>query len=173
MQTAKLLGAGRVAAAGRNEHVLASLPELGADSTIRLDGSQRELAEAFADAAKERPFDVVIDYLWGEPAEALLHSMTRNDLTATQARTRLVQAGESAGATISLRASALRSSRVEILGAGSGSAPPPHMWVPAVSNLLTAVAAGKLRIETEPAPLTAVESVWDRITPGVRTVLIP
>jgi NADPH2:quinone reductase len=173
VQTAKMLGAGRVVAAGRNEHVLASLGKLGADATIRLDGSRQELAEAFAYAAKEQPFDVVIDYLWGLPVEALLDSMTRDDLTPAGRRTRLVQTGESAGATISLRASALRSSRVEILGAGSGSAPPAHMWAPAIENVLHMVAEGKLRIETERAALSAVESVWNKTTPGVRIVLIP
>lgn len=173
VQTAKMLGAGRTVAAGRSQHVLASLPKLGADDTIRLDGSRQELAVAFAHAAKERPFDVVIDYLWGEPVEALLDSMIRTDLMPTGSRTRLVQVGESAGATISLRASALRSSGVEILGAGSGSAPPAHMWAQAVENLLTNVAAGRLRIETDRAALADVESVWNTTTPGRRIVLIP
>ncbi|MDE3198909.1 MAG: zinc-binding alcohol dehydrogenase family protein [Acidobacteriota bacterium] len=173
VQEAKMLGAGRVTAAGRNERVLASLPELGADVTIRLAGSRQEMAEAFARAARERPFDVVIDYLWGEPVEALLDSMTRDDLMPAGSRTRLVQAGESAGATIALRGSALRGSRVEILGAGSGSAPPAHMWAPAADNLLTAVAEGRLRIEIVRTPLADVESVWNRATPGARIVLIP
>src|SRR5258706_16225862 len=37
VQTAKLLGAGRVIAAGRNEQVLSTLHDLGADATTRLD----------------------------------------------------------------------------------------------------------------------------------------
>jgi NADPH2:quinone reductase len=37
VQIAKLLGAGRVIAAGRNEQVLSALHNLGADATIRLD----------------------------------------------------------------------------------------------------------------------------------------
>jgi NADPH2:quinone reductase len=173
VQTARLLGAGRVIAAGRNQQVLASLRERGADATIRLDGSRQELAEAFAHAAREQPFDVVIDYIWGEAVEALLDSMTRDDLRPAGSGTRLVQVGESAGAIISLRASALRSSRVEILGAGSGSAPPAHLWAPAVESLLAAVVEGKLRIDTEQIPVNAVEAAWNRTTPGTRTVLIP
>ncbi len=43
VQIAKILGAGRVVAAGRNEHVLSTLHELGADSTIRLDKPDEEL----------------------------------------------------------------------------------------------------------------------------------
>ena len=43
VQIAKLLGTGRVVAAGRDQNGLAALRELGADATIRLDGTQEEL----------------------------------------------------------------------------------------------------------------------------------
>ena len=48
IQTAKLLGAGRVVAAGRNPQILASLRDLGADATISLDQTGQTLTEAFA-----------------------------------------------------------------------------------------------------------------------------
>jgi NADPH:quinone reductase-like Zn-dependent oxidoreductase len=98
IQTAKLLGAGRVVAAGRNEQVLKTLPQLGADATIRLDKSGRELSEIFAYEAGAKGFDVVIDYLWGPATEALLGALTRTDFSAASSRVRLVQVGESAGA---------------------------------------------------------------------------
>src|SRR5262250_3243013 len=47
IQIAKHLGAGRVVAAGRNEQVLKTLNDLGADATIHLDRPDKELAEAF------------------------------------------------------------------------------------------------------------------------------
>src|SRR5215475_8061448 len=47
LQIAKHLGAGRVVAAGRNEHVLETLPDLGADATIDLGQSDQELTAAF------------------------------------------------------------------------------------------------------------------------------
>jgi NADPH:quinone reductase-like Zn-dependent oxidoreductase len=59
------LGAGRVVAAGRSEHVLSTLHGLGADSTIRLDKPDEELIAAFRREAGEKRFDVIIDYLWG------------------------------------------------------------------------------------------------------------
>jgi NADPH:quinone reductase-like Zn-dependent oxidoreductase len=43
VQTAKLLGAGRVIAAWRNEQVLSTLHDLGADTTIRLDKPGQDL----------------------------------------------------------------------------------------------------------------------------------
>jgi len=76
VQIAKILGAERVVAAGRNERVLSTLLELGADATIRLDRPNQELIEAFRREAGEKGFDVIIDYLWGSPTEALLTAIT-------------------------------------------------------------------------------------------------
>ena len=62
VQIAKRLGAGHVIGAGRNAaRRLGTLSELGADSTVQLDG-----ATAVSDLARAaRDVDVVIDYLWG------------------------------------------------------------------------------------------------------------
>jgi NADPH2:quinone reductase len=174
IQTAKLLGARSVVAAGRNPQILSSLPDLGADATISLDQSQHALTERFAQAAGEKGFDVVIDYVWGTPTEAFLAAITRKDMRPSAGRTRLVQVGESAGPTISLPAAALRSSRLEILGAGSGSAPAsPEVWMEAIQQLLERVAQGSLRIDTERVPLADIESAWNREQHGRRLVVIP
>jgi NADPH2:quinone reductase len=174
IQTAKLLGAGRVIAAGRNEEALRILPDLGADATIRLDKPGHDLAEAFTREAGETGFDVIIDYLWGPPTEALLGAITRRDLKSASSRVRLVEVGESAGPAISLPAAVLRSSRLEILGAGTGSAPAsPEMWVEACRQLMANVASGALRIDTERFLLADVEEAWQRDQHGRRAVIIP
>lgn len=174
IQTAKLLGAGRVIAAGRNEHVLNALNELGADDAIRLDRTGTELSEILSRKAGSEGFDVVIDYLWGPPTEALLHAITRKDFSAASHRVRLVQVGESAGATISLPAAVLRSSRLEILGAGSGNAPASRqVWDEAIQWLLENVARGTLKIDTEQVPLADIASAWEREWHGRRAVIIP
>ncbi len=174
IQTAKLLGAGRVIAAGRNEKVLNSLRELGAHAIIRLDKTGKELSEVFAREAGANGFDVVIDYLWGSPIEAMLGSITQKDFSAASSRVRLVQVGESAGSTISLPAAVLRSSRLEILGAGSGNAPASReAWGEAIQWLLGNVASGALKIDTERVPLAEVESAWGRNWEGRRAVLVP
>jgi len=174
IQTAKLLGAGRVIAAGRNEQVLNTLHDLGADTTIRLDKPGQDLTEAFAREAGDNGFDVVIDYLWGPPTEALLAAIARKDFKPAKSRVRLVEVGESAGTTISLPAAVLRSSWLEILGAGSGNAPAtPEIWVEAIRRLMSHVACGALRIDTERVPLGEVEDAWQRDQHGRRIVLIP
>ena len=174
IQTAKLLGAGRVIAAGRNEQVLNTLHDIGADTTIHLRKPDQDLTEAFVREAGESGFDVIIDYLWGPTTEALLAAIARRDLKPAPSRVRLVAAGESAGPTISLAAAVLRSSRLEILGAGSGNAAAsPEMWIEAVRQLMSNVGRGTLRIDTERVPLGEVENAWNQEQHGRRAVIIP
>jgi NADPH:quinone reductase-like Zn-dependent oxidoreductase len=72
IQIAKLLGAARVIGVGRNERLLGTLGELGADATIQLDQAPDPLKEAYLSEMGIAGFDVILDYLWGEPTEALL-----------------------------------------------------------------------------------------------------
>jgi NADPH:quinone reductase-like Zn-dependent oxidoreductase len=159
IQIAKLLGAGRVVAAGRNEEVLSTLHELGADATIRLGLPDNDLVEAFARQAGETGYDVIIDYLWGRPAEALLSALTRREISMKPSGPRLVQVGNSAGPTISLTAAAVRSAGLTILGGGF---PPFDVFLEAFRQLMARAAAGELRIATEEVPLGEVEQAWKR-----------
>lgn len=170
IQVAKYLGAGRVVAAGRNEHALSALPGLGADSVISLSQSDQALAEAFA---REAPFDVIIDYVWGHPAEVLLRALTGHDLKAEPTPIRYIEIGAMAGPNASVPSEALRSVGLELSGGGGGSvsretivAAFPKMWDLAIS--------GKLRVDVERVPLAEVESAWQRQgTAGRRLVFVP
>lgn len=95
VRVAKLLGAGRVIAAGRNEAVLSTLHDLGADATFKLNRSDQELTEAFA-RELGGGLHVIIDYLWGRLTEALLAAITRREFAAITSEMRPVQVGESA-----------------------------------------------------------------------------
>ena len=173
IQTAKLLGARRIVAAGRNERALSALAELGVDATIRIGDSKTDLVEQFA-RELQNGIDVIIDYLWGAPTEALLAAIVRSDLQQASSRVRLIEVGQSAGAALSLEAAVLRSSRLEILGAGTGNAPAsPEAWIDAIHQMLANLAKGALRIETERVPLAEVEAEWGRERPGRRVVFIP
>lgn len=172
IQIARHLGAKRVVAAGRNEQVLKTLPELGADATIALDQPDQQLIADFVREAARGHFDIVLDYLWGRPTEVLLAALTGHDLKAESSAIRLVEIGEMAGPTISLSAAALRSSGLELYGSGGGSI--PHTAIFETFPQLWALAAsGKLRIETEPVALADVEKVWQREQAGRRVVIIP
>src|SRR5690348_14474836 len=171
VQIAKILGAGRVVAAGRNEQALSTLRELGADATIRLDKSDEELTAEFRREAREKRFDVVLDYLWGRPTEALLKAIAGTEFAMGGSEMRLVEVGESAGPTINLSAAVLRSTALKILGTGGM----PH-WdalKEAFQQVMNHAASGKLRIETERVPLAEIESAWGREAHAYRLVVIP
>jgi NADPH:quinone reductase-like Zn-dependent oxidoreductase len=170
VQIAKLFGAARVVGVGRNERVLARLGELGADATIQLDQGAEALKEAYLSEAGEAGFDVVLDYLWGEPTEALLAAMTKSEFTSGGKETRLVQVGESAGATIKLPAAVLRSTAVTILG--TAGIPPREVLFDAIGEVMKRGASGELRIETERVAGTEIESAWKRAQAGRRVVMV-
>lgn len=173
VQAARHFGAGRVVAAGRNQQVLGMLPELGADATIQLGQPDGALAAAFAAQAGEGGYDLVVDYLWGHPAEVFLASAGHHDAQIRSGRIRLLQAGEMAGQVISLPAAALRSAGLEILGMGTGTMPPMDVITGMLRELLDLLADGKLRIDIERIPLSAVTQVWARDQQGRRPVFIP
>ena len=173
IQIAKHLGAGRVVAAGRNEQILKTLPDLGADAIIALGQPDRELTADFVREASHKHFDIVLDFLWGHPTEVLIDALTGHDLKAESSRIRLVEIGEMAGPKISLSAAALRSSGLEIYGSGGGSSIPHTAIFETFPQLWALAASGTLRIETEPVALADIEKAWQRHQAGRRVVVIP
>jgi NADPH:quinone reductase-like Zn-dependent oxidoreductase len=171
VQIAKLLGAGRVVAAGRNQQVLGTLCDLGADATIQIEKPGQDLKEAFVQQAGDSGFDVVIDYVWGSPTEALLAAITRHEFAAVKSEIRLVQVGEGAGATISLPAAVLRSAPLTIMG--TAGIPAYEILMDAFQQVMTRTAGGELRIDIDKVPLAQVESAWKSDGGGRRIVLIP
>ncbi len=171
IQIAKLLGAGRVVAAGRNPQSLHSLDQLGADATIRLDLPEQELQGAFVREADESGFQVVIDYLWGHPTEVLLSAMTRRTFAAVGTETRLVQVGESAGPTISLPAAVLRSTALTILG--TAGIPGRDVLTDALQRVMSYAGSGELQVDTVSVPLADIATAWEQNQSGRRVVVIP
>lgn len=168
--------AGRVVAVGRNRERLARIGEQGAGDAIALD-EHTDLADAVAQAHHEDPFDLVIDYLWGAPAEQTLRGLAGNDLAAEFRSTRYVQIGEMAGPTISLDGGTLRSAGIELVGQGGGSVPKEafaRIGTEILPELFAMLADGRIAIETAVRPLDDVAAAWQETPPsGVRTVLRP
>lgn len=171
VKIAKLLGAGRVVAAGRNAPALEFLLQHGADAAIQLDSPENELADAFAREAGDKGFQVVIDYLWGRPTEIFLSAIARSEFAAITTETRLVQAGESAAPAITLPAAVLRSTPLTIMG--TAGIPSLEILADALQNVMTRAASGELCIEIERVELAKIESAWDRDSRGRRVVVVP
>ncbi len=156
---ARHLGAGKVVAVGRDR---SALERTGADSILPLDASDGEIKSAL------EGIDVILDYLWGAPAERLLHALEGKGSSEGMPRIRWVQIGSIAGKSIPFSAEVLRSTGLEMIGSGLGSV--------SLADLLAAIARvfdTGLTIETELAPLSDVKEAWSRNTGPKRLVFRP
>lgn len=159
VQMAKNRGARCVIALGRLSSGLAELADLGAD--ILIDTGQPEeafLAELTAVIKQHQP-ELVIDYLWGSPAELILKAC----YAASTKELKFVTVGEMAGATINLPSAILRSRKIELLGSGIGSisfAEVKHYFSEELRQAYTWAAEGKLIMPLEIVNLADIETIW-------------
>jgi len=172
VQVAKLIGAKRIVATGRNDASLRALSNLAADAVINLQQSDTKLVEALKREAGETGYGVILDFLWGRPTEALVASLVPEELSFAQHNTRLVQIGEVAGPRVSLPANALRTSGLQIIGAGGG------LTIEAVtegaSQVWEWIKTGKLHADIERVPLKDIERAWKQTDiHGKRAVIMP
>ena len=169
VQIAKYMGAKRVIATGRNIAALEQVKALGADATIPLLQSPKELETAFREQLGGEGVDVVLDYLWGKSAETLIVAAAKAGKGTVPIR--FVQIGAVSGSDITLPGAALRSSALVLMGSGIGSIPLNGL-VGAISGVLQAVVRGKLKIETEAVPLANVEETWNKDSGNSRVVFV-
>lgn len=172
VQNAKRLGARRVVGAGRNPDALAKLTALGADAVISLDQDRDALIAALRAEVTGVGVDVVLDYLWGQPAECMIEAIAQKGLQKAAPRIRYVQIGEMAGSSISLKAAALRSSGLELLGSGFGSASLQEILAGVLSLFQSSVDT-PFDFSMKAVPLSEVETLWNRPEQGVRLVFQP
>jgi NADPH2:quinone reductase len=172
VQVAKRLGAPRVIAAGRNPQALEKLKALGADAVISLDQDPALLVSAVRSEIAEAGVNIVLDYVWGQPAELVLQAISQKGLRKAGARVRFIQIGDTAGKTISLPAAALRSSGLELLGSGFGSASLDQIRQ-ALAEFFQAAAKEPFQFHTKAVPLRDVETLWNQAEEGTRLVFQP
>ncbi|MBP2471520.1 NADPH:quinone reductase-like Zn-dependent oxidoreductase [Crossiella equi] len=161
VQVARLLGAGRITAVGRCAQRLAALPEPGATDTTTFD----ELGDLAS-------VDVVLDYVWGQPAADVLHTVVTARGKRPEPLT-WVQIGTVAGEHAPLPATALRRTDVRLLGSGLGTLSAEVLFaeLPALAGQ---VRRGGLAVPAHPRPLAAVTEAWTEVVPGAgRVVFVP
>jgi NADPH:quinone reductase-like Zn-dependent oxidoreductase len=170
VQVAKRLGAGRVVGAGRDLVRLNALTSVGADEVVRLTGDAEATAEALGDAAAE--VDIVIDYLWGQPAQQAIMALLAKRSDRSRAMN-WVQIGSMAGPTIELPSVALRSANFRLQGNGQGAVS-TKAYLAELPSLVDEIDAGTIAVKTNSQPLADVEKIWAQPdVPGERTVLVP
>jgi NADPH:quinone reductase-like Zn-dependent oxidoreductase len=170
VKVARLLGAGRIVATGRDDHQLREVRDIGADTVINTAVSDEALAQAFTDARGDG-YDIVLDYLWGRPTEILLRSLVPESF-AFPKPTRVIQVGESAGPGLSVAAASLRTSGVEIYGAAKGLN--PETMGDVYGQVVKWAQSGELTFDLEKVPLSDIEAAWQRTDlRGKRLVVVP
>lgn len=172
VQIANRLGAKRIVAAGRNSEVLQGLLQKGADSVISLKQEPDALVAAFREEWAKDKIDIVLDYLWGEPAEGVLEAISQKGLQHAASRIRYVQIGSSAGPDITLPAATLRSSGLELLGSGFGSVSMKKIFE-VLAEFIQEAARQPFEIKTLAVPLREVEARWNAPDDGKRLVFRP
>jgi NADPH:quinone reductase-like Zn-dependent oxidoreductase len=170
IQAARLLGAGQVIAACRDAHGRDRATELGADAVADLTGDdQADLTQRLAQACERAgtdKVDLVLDPLWGLPAQAALGVMAPGG--------RLVNLGSSAGPMANLGSAPLRSGMIDVLGY-TNNALSPEQKASALEEILRHAAAGRLTTDRETLPLARAAEGWSRCgqAPHARAVLLP
>ena len=147
VRVAKRLGAGRVVGAGRDTQRLKSLMDVGADEIVQLAEDTGATARALGKAAAE--VDIVIDYLWGAPAEKAIMAL----LTARSDRSRelnWIQIGAVAGPILDLPSVALRSANIRIQGVGQGAISAGG-YLAELPALIDEIDSGRLEVKGAPS----------------------
>jgi NADPH:quinone reductase len=162
VQTAKLLGAAWVVAAGRSAEGLERAAERGADATLRLDEAG-DLVEAFTEVFGGAGPSYVFDPLWGEPAEAAVR--------AAAPRATIVNLGQSAGATAELASADVRFKSLSILGHTNFAVPVDELATH-YRRLVEHALAGDIRLDVERVPLAGVGDAWRRQAAGAGAKLV-
>jgi len=159
----------RVLLAGRDLERLNALAAAGADEIVQLSDDEAT-ARSLAAAAAE--VDVVVDYLWGEPAQKAIVAL----LTARSDRSRpmdWIQVGAIAGPTIELPSAALRSANLRLQGSGQGAVS-TRAYLAELRALIEEINESTIAVKANTMPLADVERIWTQPDePGERTVLMP
>ena len=132
VQAAKVLGAGRIVAVGRDADRLQRALELGADAVVEIAD---DLGERLAASVADDPPTLVFDALWGAPLEAAA--------AVTAPGGRIVHLGQSAGPTATLASGLIRGRQLQIQGY-SNFAVPQEAIAAGYRDLLGHAAAGRI-----------------------------
>ena len=150
VQSARILGAGRVVAAARGQAA-----DRGADAVVDLAYDQA--IDAGLAAAAPGGYDVIVDFLWGEPAP---YAMNHANIGA-----RYIQVGSSAGPTSTITASAIRNKLLTLIGQGTVGTP-PEVRRSAYAQLMRHAADGKYTVDMEQTRLADISQTWEQLVAG-------
>jgi NADPH:quinone reductase len=162
LQLARRMGAGVIVAAGRNRPALARLRERGFADDIAQLGTGDDLAALKAAAGKG--YDVVLDVIYGPPAEAALR--------ATAPGARMMSIGVQAGYSMSITLRDLVSR--SHVGVGTGQRPVAERRA-AFERLIELARDGHIEVDTSEFSLDNAAAAWEaqRHSPHAKIIVRP
>jgi NADPH2:quinone reductase len=165
VQAAKLLGAGRIVAVGRDAGRLDVARTLGADATIGLTDAGGLVEAIRAETGGGGP-TLIFDLLWGEPLVAALHAAARG--------ARVLNLGQSASPDAVIPSSLVRGKDLDLLGYTNFSVP-FDLLSSSYLALLGHIDGGRIAVDVESFPLAAAADAWQRQAagPGAKLVICP
>jgi NADPH:quinone reductase-like Zn-dependent oxidoreductase len=160
LQLARLVGAKRVIAAGRNPERLAQVP--AADGVAVL--GEEPLSERLASLGG--PVDLVVDPVWGPWAEQALACLRPGG--------RYLNVGAAAGDGTAFHVEWLRAAQLTLIGFSATRAEPADI-IASYQHVAALAAAGSLALPTATYPLDEATRAWEAqaSSPGKKIVVIP
>jgi NADPH:quinone reductase-like Zn-dependent oxidoreductase len=160
LQSARILGAGRVVGAARGR-ALGQAADHGADAVVDL-ADDRAIDVGLA-AAAPGGYDVIVDFLWGAPAP---YAMNHANIGA-----RYIQVGSSAGPTSTITAAAIRNKLLTLVGQGTVGTP-AEVRRSAYAQLMRHAVDGKFTLDLEQTRLDDISQTWERLKAGAPRKLV-
>jgi NADPH:quinone reductase-like Zn-dependent oxidoreductase len=160
LQLARLVGAKRVIAAGRNPERLAQVP--AADGVAVL--GEEPLSERLASLGG--PVDLVVDPVWGPWAGPALACLKPGG--------RYLNVGAAAGDGTAFQVEWLRAAQLTLIGFSATRAEPADI-IASYQHVAALAAAGSLALPTATYPLDEATQAWEAqaSSPGKKIVVIP
>jgi NADPH:quinone reductase-like Zn-dependent oxidoreductase len=160
LQLARLAGAERVIAAGRNPERLAQVS--GADGTVVL-GDEPLPGQL---ASLGGPVDLVVDPVWGPWAESALSCLKPGG--------RYLNVGAAAGDGTPFHVELLRAAQLTLIGFSATRAQPADVFA-SYQRVAALAAAGSLALPTASYPLEEAAQAWEAqaSSPGKKIIVTP
>jgi NADPH:quinone reductase-like Zn-dependent oxidoreductase len=169
-QNARILGATRVVGVGRNEQSLPDAVKAGT-TTVALSGDRERDGTAILQALEGSSPDIVLDFLWGAPAESAFEALGRRGLDEDRSDISYVQIGAVAGSQASVPAALLRSRKLRITGSGAGSASIADI-IAEIPRYIQLISDGAVDVPIRTFPLSQVSEAWEAAEQGRPRVVI-
>jgi NADPH:quinone reductase-like Zn-dependent oxidoreductase len=170
VQNARILGATHVVGVGRDARGLSDAVKVGA-TTVALSGDRERDGSAILQALEGSSPHIVLDFLWGAPAESAFAALGRRGLETDLADIAYVQIGAAAGPQAAVPAALLRSRKLRIAGSGAGSVSLADI-IAAIPAYIQLIADGAVDVPIRTFPLSRASEAWEAAQRGRPRVVV-